>query len=98
MNTQDQSLAIDDNVSEPGAAIYAHRIRPIERNHLGEYVAIHVDSGDFAIARTAGAVAREPRKAHAPDGRAYLREVGDEPEYMLAARLFGAAAASGQTK
>lgn len=86
----------DDNVAELGAEIYEEHIRPqFEESHRNQYVAIHVDSGDFAVDRTSSAAARELRKTHPVDGRVYLRKISDEPEYMLAARLFGAGVGAG---
>ena len=75
-------------VSTLGAAIYLDRLKKqLEPQHNDQYVAIHVDSGDYAVAKTTGAAARSLLKTHPPDGRIYLQKIGPIPEYALAARL-----------
>jgi hypothetical protein len=63
-----------------------------------QYVAIHVDTGDFATGRSTAEATRKLRLRHAADGRVFLRRIGDEPEYGIAARLFGGEVSAGSTK
>lgn len=75
-----------EELSRLGQAIY-ERLRPeIERDHDGEYIAIHVDSGEFAIGRTATQASRTLRTKREPDGRMHVQKIGNEPDYALAAR------------
>jgi hypothetical protein len=77
-----------DRLSSDGMALYESKLREIlEREHDGEYVAIHVDSGDYAVGGTFVAAARELRKRHEPDGRVFGRRIGNIPDYLLAARI-----------
>jgi hypothetical protein len=77
-----------EEVMQRGATIYQNRLRSLfEASNAGQYIAVHVDSGDFAIAKSTGSAVRALRKNHPADGRIYLRKIGDEPEYGLAARF-----------
>ena len=87
-----------EQLSRAGTALYEDKLRPIlEPAHNDEYVAIHVDSGDYALGRTFVAAIRELRKRHEPDGRVFGRRVGDTPDYLIAARIL-AAESKGGTK
>src|SRR5438105_4944000 len=75
-------------VARLGAQRYESDIRAaVEPHHLGEYIAIHVDTGDYEVARSTSRASRELLKRHPIDGRLYMRKIGDEPEYELAARV-----------
>ena len=75
-------------VARLGRELYESRIRAlVEPANMGRYIAIHVDSGDYRVANSTGQAARDIRKVHPPDGRLYMRKIGDEPEYELAARV-----------
>ena len=59
-----------------GKEIHERDIRPlIEADHRGRFVAIDVDSGDYAIADTASAAAKRLR-ARRPDAGVWLMRVG----------------------
>lgn len=75
-------------ISELGSSIYVDRFKAqLEPQYNNQYIAIHVDSGDHAIAKTTSTATRELLKTHTPDGRIYVQRIGPEPEYALAARL-----------
>src|SRR5436190_24179078 len=83
--------AIDEatlnEIERKGSAIY-ERLRPeIEAEHLNEFIAIHVETGDYSIGKSAGQASRAMRITHPPDGRMFVRKIGEEPEYGLAARI-----------
>src|SRR6266700_535607 len=59
----------------------------LESEHEGKYIAIHVDSGDYRIADSTSRAAREMEQTHPTDGRLYMRRIGQEPEWGLAARI-----------
>ena len=70
-----------------GDAIYARFRADLEKKHSGKFVAIHVDSGDFAIGDTSGNAGRALLKRHPIDGRVHIRRISDDPDFGLAARL-----------
>jgi len=72
-------------ISERGQAFYAKLQPGLEPENDRQYVAIHVDTGDYAVAKTSAAATRKLHQRH-PPGRAYIRKIGGEPEYGLAAR------------
>ena len=75
-------------VARLGQDLYESRIRGlVEADHIGRYIAIHVDTGDYVVARTTAEATRTLLKTHPRDGRIFLRRIGDEPEYELAARI-----------
>lgn len=76
-----------EDVSRRGKAIYEARKAALEPQFNNQYVAIHVDTEDQAIARTSSAALRAMRQRHPADDRLYLRRIGTEPEYSLAARI-----------
>jgi hypothetical protein len=82
-----------------GAEMYNTRLKALlEPEHNNEYVAVHVGSGDYYIARTATAAIRKLGEQHPSDGLMFVRKIGDEPEYGLAARLSGKDTAFGANK
>ena len=88
-----------DDISERGAAIYAAQLKAaMEPQRNNQYIAIHIDSGDYAAAKTTAAATRELLRRHPADGRIYLRKIGDEPEYELAGRILSGERQAGQTK
>ena len=61
-----------------GDEIYERDIRPhVEPEHLGEVIAIDVDSGDPALADSASAAAKRLREGR-PDAQVWLMRVGYE--------------------
>lgn len=69
-----------------GSAIY-EQLRPSFEPILdGQFVAIHIQSGDYATAQSTASAMRAIRKLH-NGGPLFLRKIGSEPEYGLAARL-----------
>src|SRR5258708_4906181 len=81
-----------------GLAIYDRLKAQIEAEHWNEFVAIHVGSEDFAIGKSAGKASREILKTHPPDGQVFIRKIGDEPEYELAARILAGEMMAGTRK
>ncbi|MGO8674139.1 MAG: hypothetical protein ACLQVD_22600 [Capsulimonadaceae bacterium] len=73
-------------VAEQGSAIYEKLRLDLEPRLDGQFVAIHIQSGDYSTGRSTAAAMRSVRKLH-DDGPLFLRKVGSEPEYGLAARL-----------
>src|SRR5258708_35039403 len=77
-----------DEVGRLGQELYDSRIRMIvEHDNRGRYIAIHVDSEDYRIAESTSQATRAIHEIHPVDGRLYIRRIGDEPEFGLAARI-----------
>lgn len=71
-----------------GLALYDGKLKGLlEPDHNNEFVAIHVDSEDYAVARSSGDAMRAMPARHPMDGRLVIRRIGPEPEYGLAARI-----------
>ncbi len=76
------------DLSRQGLALYEAKIKALlEPQHDGQFVAIHVDTEDYAVGRSSSAATRALLKRHPVDGRLVVRKIGPEPEYGLAARL-----------
>lgn len=80
-----QALLVD--ISSRGESIYSGLKPLLEPASDRKFVAIHVDSGDYEVAKTAGEAARVIRKRQPLDGRLYVRKIGEEPDFGLAARI-----------
>jgi hypothetical protein len=79
-----------DGLGERGMAIYEDRLMAAtEPAHNRKFVAVHVDTGDYGVGRTSGDAMRAIRKKRSRDGQLFIRKIGDEPKYQLAARILG---------
>ena len=82
------SEAALNELAERGQAIYEARLqRRLEADAPGQFVAIHVDTEDHAVARTSADAWRALRRRHPVGGRLFVRRIGDEPQSGLAARI-----------
>lgn len=80
--------ANSDDLTQRGLAIYEQTLKSLlEPAQNGRFVAIHVDSQDYEVARTSADAMRAMLKRHPIDGKLVIRKIGDEPEYGLAARI-----------
>jgi hypothetical protein len=80
----------DDELKELarlGDALYNRLSEELKAQNPGSFVAIHVDSGDYAIADTSANAGRALLKRHPIDGRIHIRRISSEPEYGLSARI-----------
>ena len=85
--TQDSPLS---PLAEQGRAIYEARLKSLlEPEHSGEAVAVHVDTGDYAVAKSHSDAARALLARHEPDGRIVTLTIGPptDADLRLAARL-----------
>jgi hypothetical protein len=76
-------------IEERGQAIYdEHLKRVLEPEHLGDAVAIHLPSGDYAVHRNWAMAMRQIRRQH-PEGEVYTLFIGPPTpaEIALATRL-----------
>lgn len=86
-------------INQLGSEIYETRLRTlVEAEFDGQYVAIHVDTGDYETAKNRTYAARNLLKRHPIDGRIYVRKIGNEPDYVLAARIMAGEMMAGQMK
>lgn len=78
-----------DEVTRRGLEIYEGQLRALlEPEHNGDAVAIHVDTGDYAIAPNTPEAMRALRKTH-PTGLLFLYTIGPSDDYGLARRMMG---------
>lgn len=85
-------------LSQHGLAIYERKLKPIlEPDRDGEYIAIHVDSEDYALGTSSGNAMRAMRQRR-PQGRLVVLQIGPEPEWGLASRLLAGQMVAGQQK
>lgn len=87
-----EEIPVDAELEEllpRGLAIYEQTPQPfLEPEHNGEVVAIHPDSGDYAVAATSGAAMRAMRQRH-PTGQLLLHTIGPVTDPGLASRMLG---------
>lgn len=82
------SDAAREDISRRGQSLYDAQLKSrLEPEYVRRFVAIHVDTGEYAVARSSSEAVRAMRRRYPVDGRLYVRRVGDEPEYGLAARI-----------
>ncbi len=89
MLTRDEEAeaAARSEAARRGRAIYETKLKALlEPEHNNQFVAIHPDSGEYAVANSTGNAMRAMRKRQ-PQGRLYFTKIGPEPEYGLAARI-----------
>ncbi len=86
-------------LSERGQAIYVGKLqKTLEADALNQFVAIHVDTEEYAVARTSAAAMRAMRQRFASDGRLFIRRIGSEPQYGLASRIIQSDMIEGKQK
>ncbi len=69
-----------ERLSDLGGAIYAERLKPLlEPAHNGEWVAIHVDTGDYALGKNAPR-ALDALREKQPIGLVVTMRVGPETQ------------------
>src|SRR5690348_11482378 len=91
-NPQKRNVSDTDltELARLGSSIYDEQLRAIlEPRYDNQFVTIHVDTGDYTVARSSGNAMRAMHKLH-PDSRLFVRKIGSEPEYGLAARILAA--------
>ena len=92
-----QTLYTLDEIERRGLAVYESRIKPIvEPMENGRVVAIHIDSEDYATGRNSPEARRTIRTRH-PSGQLLLMDIGNEPNYSLAARFLAGQLPAGRS-
>lgn len=93
------SEAALEDVSQRGRAIYQTKLAAQLVPAPGRrFVAIHVDTEDYAVGASSGDAMRALLEHHPADGRLYIRKIGSEPDYGLAARLLAGEMAAERPK
>jgi len=78
-----------DAVARRGLEIYEGRLKPLlEPEHSGEVVAIHVETGDHAVAASSPEAMRAMRWVH-PSGLLFLYTIEPAHDHSLARRMMG---------
>jgi len=86
-------------LSRRGLAIYEEKLKAsLEPDQNGRFVAIRVQTGDYAVGRSSSDATRQILKVHPPDGQLVIRKIGPEPEYGLAARYLAGEMLAAQRK
>ncbi len=104
MSTVTPSTLVSDAVLEELAAraeaIYEGKLKTLlEPEHNNEFVAIHVDTEDYAVAPTFREAKRIMLARHPIDGKVVVLRIGLEPEIDgLAARLLASDRKAAQPK
>jgi hypothetical protein len=84
--------------SNIGLELYIDKLKSVlEPEMNNQFVAIHVDSEQYALGVSSGDAMRAMRKIQ-PKGRLVILRIGPEPEWGLAARLLAGQMAAGQPK
>ena len=78
-----------DQLSLQGWTIYQEKIKPIfEPQENGKVVVIHLDSGDYEVARTSAIASKAIRLRH-PDGLLMVTDIGPAQIDGLTLRMMG---------
>ena len=78
-----------DEVARRGFQIYETTLKSLlEPQYDGHTVAIHVDTGDYAVARASADAMRAMRKLHR-EGKLLLHTIGRASDPGLAVRMLG---------
>lgn len=76
------------DLSRRGLTFYEESLKPLlEPGQNNQYVAIHVPTSDYVVARSSGDAMRMILQRHPVDGQVVIRKIGTEPDYGLAARV-----------
>ena len=79
-----------DTLNQRGMALYNVKIRPVvEPQYQGQHIAVHLDTGDYAVARTSSD-ARRALRARQPDGLIMTTLIGADQMDQLSYRMMGA--------
>ena len=75
------------SIGTRGTALYESTLQArLEPDYSGQFVAVHPDTQDYAVASTSADALRALYARH-PEGGLMVRRIGSEPEHGLAARL-----------
>jgi hypothetical protein len=98
MNTEFDATDDDEALAQRGLEQYENHIKAqLEPAQNGQFVAIHVPTGEYVVARNSPE-SRRALRLRFPTGYIVTRKIGNEPDYALAARLLAGEMVQGATK
>jgi hypothetical protein len=75
------SEAVLEDLGKRAESIYEKRLKALlEPTHNNEFVAIHVESGDYAVGATFREAKRMMLARHSIDGKLVVMKIGPDPE------------------
>ena len=87
-----------ERLSAKGRAIYDEKLKPVlEPEHNGQVVAIHLDTGDYAVAKNSPSATKAIRARH-PSGLLMVTDIGPARMDSLTLRMLGSQLLSGDGK
>lgn len=97
LNRESRTLTQDehDDIWRLGNPLYERLREQLGPGHERDYIAIHVDTGEYAVAPTSFDATNAVLAGRKPDGRLYIRRLSDEPNYSLASRILAGEMATG---
>jgi hypothetical protein len=87
-----------DELRRLGDPLYEKLKALVGPEHARDYIAIHVDTGEYAVAPSSFEASIALLAGRKPDGRLYIRRLNDEPNYSLAARILAGDMSTGTRK
>lgn len=76
-----------EEIGQKGNILFGKLRDLVWKDNDGKFIAIHVDTGEYAVGSSSFEARQALRRGREPDGRIYTRKLSDEPEYGLAARI-----------
>jgi hypothetical protein len=76
-----------EEIGQKGDVLFDRLREKVWNGNEGKFIAIHVDTGEFAIGRDSREASLAVRAGRPADGRLYVRRLSDEPDYSLASRI-----------
>ena len=87
-----------ERLSRRGRALYDETLKPLlEPEHSGQTVAIHLDSGDYAVGKNSPDALRALH-GRRPDGLTMTMRIGPETEDPTLMRMLASRSLTGQRK
>jgi hypothetical protein len=87
-----------DRLSKIGRAIYDEKLKPVlEPEYNGQFVAIHLDTGDYEVAKTSPKARFALRDRH-PEGMIMTTNIGPVKDEQLVHRILASQLLAGQQK
>lgn len=87
-----------EEIGQKGDVLFEKLRDRVWEGNEGKFIAIHVDTGDYAIGKDTREASLAVRAGCPPDGRLYVRRLSDEPDYSFAARILAGEMAASARK
>lgn len=76
-----------NDLARKGMAIYERLLPTLLAENENRYIAIHVDTEEYRIGTSMTKASRALGEAYPPDGKIFVRKIGEEPDYALSRRI-----------